>query len=80
MPFQYSTIVCACHFMFHFAPLSQYGNTAVLCAAFEGDKDLVQDLCETFEADFLHKNKVRAMRTMGDTEWLSELCVCVASM
>ena len=76
MLFQYSTIVCACHYMFYFAPFSQYGNTAVLCAAFEGDKDLVQELCETFGADFLHKNKVRAMQTVSDSEWLCELCMC----
>ena len=51
-------------------PLPQYGNTAVLLAALKGHKDLVQELCETFGADFLHR------KTVSGSEWLSELCVC----
>ena len=36
----------------------------------------MQELCETFGADFLHRKKVRAMRTVSGSEWLSELCMC----
>ena len=49
--------------------------TAVLAAARFGHKGLVQELCETFEADFLHRKKVRAMQTVSGSEWLSELCM-----
>ena len=35
----------------------------------------MQELCETFGADFLHREKVRAMRIIGGSEWLSELCM-----
>ena len=76
--FHFSTlqfIVYACHYMFYFASLSQYGTTAVQCAALNGHKDLVQELCETFMADFLHRNKVRTMQTVSGCEWLSELCM-----
>ena len=62
--------------MYHFAPSPQNGNTAVLLAALNGHKDLVQELCENFGADFMHRNKVRAMQTVSDSEWLSELCIC----
>ena len=58
-----------------FAPVPQDGWTAVLLAAFCGHKEVVQELCETFGADFLHKNKVRAMQTINGSEWLSELCM-----
>ena len=63
---------------FFFAPLSQDGSTAVQLAAFKGHKDLVQELCEIFGADFLHRNKVRAMQTV--TVCGSVNCACVASM
>ena len=56
-----------------FAPVPQDGWTAVLLAAFCGHKEVVQELCETFGADFLHKNKVRAMQTISGSKWLSEL-------
>ena len=56
-----------------FAPFPQDGWTAVLLAARYGHKEVVQELCETFGADFLHKNKVRTMQTMSGSEWLSEL-------
>ena len=35
----------------------------------------MQELCETVGADFLHREKVRAMRIIGGSEWLSELCM-----
>ena len=56
-----------------FAPLPQNGWTAVLVAAYCGHKEVVQELCETFGANFLHKKKVRIMQTMSGSEWLSEL-------
>ena len=59
----------------HLQSLHQDGWTAVLCAAFKGHKDVVQELCENFGADFLHRNKVRAMQTVSGSEWLSELCM-----
>ena len=49
---------------FHFASFLQAGWTAVLLAAHYGHKELVQELCETFGADFLHKMKVRVMQTI----------------
>ena len=55
-----------------FAPFPQDGWTAVLLAAYCGHKEVVQELCETFGADFLHK-KVMAIQTMSGSEWLSEL-------
>ena len=36
----------------------------------------MQELCETFGADFLHREKVRAIQTVSGSEWLSELCMC----
>ena len=35
----------------------------------------MQKLCETFQADILHRKKVRAMQTISDSEWLSDLCM-----
>ena len=61
---------------FFFALFPQYGNTAVLLAAVKGHEDLVQELCDTFGADFLHREKVRAMQTVSGSEWLSALCMC----
>ena len=58
-----------------FASFPQDGSTAVLLAAHYGHKEVVQELCETFGADFLHRKKVRAMRIIGGSEWLSELCM-----
>ena len=58
-----------------FASFPQDGSTAVLLAALYGHKVVVQELCETFGADFLHRNKVRAMRIISGSEWLSELCM-----
>ena len=55
-----------------FALFPQDGCTAVLVAARYGHKEVVQELCETFGADFLHKMKVRVMQTMSGSEWLSE--------
>ena len=49
------------------APFPQDGWTAVLLAARYGHEDLVQELCETFGADFLH-SKVRTMQTVNDSE------------
>ena len=49
--------------------LPQDGWTAVLVASHYGHNGLVQELCETFGADFLHRMKVRAMQTVGDSEW-----------
>ena len=62
------------HLLLH--PLSQEGWTAVLLSARYGHKDLVQELCDTFGADFLHRKKVRAMQILSGSEWLSELCMC----
>ena len=59
---------------FHFASFPQDGWTAVLLAARYGHKQVVQELCETFGADFLHRKKVKAMQTISGSEWLSELC------
>ena len=50
-----------------FAPFPQDGWTAVLVAARYGHKEVVQELCETFGADFLHKKKVRINH--ADYEW-----------
>ena len=54
--------------------LPQDGWTAVLIAARHGHQSLVQELCETFGADILHRKKVRVMQTVSGSEWLSELC------
>ena len=36
----------------------------------------VLELCEHLHSsDFLHRKKVRAMRIIGGSEWLSELCM-----
>ena len=56
-------------------PFPQDGVTAVLLAARYGHKSLVEELCETFEADILHRKKVRAIQTVSGSEWLSELCM-----
>ena len=71
--FLVSTIQALASCTVHFSPLPQDGRTAVLVAARCGHKEVVQELCETFGADFLHKNKVRAIQTMSGSEWLSEL-------
>ena len=63
------------HVQSTFAPFPQDGWTAVLLAAHYGHKEVVQELCETFEADFLHRKKVRAMRIISRDEWLSKLCM-----
>ena len=57
------------------ASFPQDGWTSVLLAARYGHKEVVQQLCETFGADFLHRKKVRAMQTISGSEWLSELCI-----
>ena len=57
-----------------FASFPQNGNTAVLLAAHCGHKEVVQELCETFGADFLHRKKVMAMQIISGSGWLSELC------
>ena len=49
---------------FHFGSFPQDGWTAVLLAARYGHKEVVQELCETFGADFLHRQKVKAMQTI----------------
>ena len=48
-----------------FASFPQNGITAVLTAAHCGHKEVVQELCETFGADFLHRNKVMAMQIIS---------------
>ena len=63
------------HLQSTFALFPQDGWTAVLLAAYCGHKEVVQELCETFGADFLHRKKVRAMQTISGSEWLSELCM-----
>ena len=55
--------------------LPQDGWTAVLLAARYGHQHLVQELCESFGADFLHRKKVRVMQTVSGSEWLSKFCV-----
>ena len=66
------------------APFPQDGWTVVLVASRYGHKDLVQELCEAFGADFLHRNKVRAMQTVSGSEWLNEYACtqssCVAAL
>ena len=54
----------------------QDGWTTVLLAAHYGHQSLVQELWETFVADFLHKMKVRVMQTVSGSEWLRKLCIC----
>ena len=54
----------------------QDGWTAILLAARYGHKKVLQELCETFGADFLHRKKVRAMKTLCGSERLSKLCMC----
>ena len=66
--------VCVCHNQILHA-LLQDGWTAVLLAACYGHQSLVQELCETFRADVLHRKKVRVMQTVSGSEWLSELCM-----
>ena len=63
------------HVQSTFAPFPQVGWTAVLAAAACGQKEVVQELCETFGADFLHWMKVRASQTISGSEWLSKLCI-----
>ena len=58
----------------------QDGWTAVLLAARYGHQSLVQELCETFGADILHRKKVRVMQTVSGREWLSELCMYPITM
>ena len=50
----------------HFCLLSldQEGWTTVLVAARYGHRSLVQELCEAFRADILHRRKVRVMQTV----------------
>ena len=72
----------------HFCTLSlpQDGWTAVLLAAYHSHKNIVQELCETFGADFLHRKKVRAMHNVSGSErivhvpnyhvWLHSQDVC----
>ena len=43
--------------------------TPVLLAARYGHKVVVQELCEIFGADILHRTKVRAMQTASGSEW-----------
>ena len=76
-----SSLPCSTDLMYRLIlhPLPQIGNTAVLLAALKGHKDLVQELCETFGADFLHRDKVRTMLTASDSEWLSN-CACVSAL
>ena len=62
----------------HFLP--QDGWTAVLLAARYGHQSLVQELCESFGADFLHRKKVRVMQTVNVSEWLSEVCMYPITM
>ena len=61
----------------HNPPLHPFQDsvTALLVAARFGHQSLLQELCETFRADFLHRMKVRAMQTVSGSEWLSELCM-----
>ena len=73
--FLVSTIQAPTSCTVHFAPFPQDGRTAVLLAACYGHKEVVQELCETFGADFLHRKKVRATQTISGSEWLSELCI-----
>ena len=70
-----SSVPHSTHLMNVLHPLLQNGSTAILLAALKGHKDLVEELCETFGADFLHRNKVRAMQTVSGSEWLGESCV-----
>ena len=72
LPYKHPLVL---HVQSTFAPLPQDGWTAVLLAAYFGHKEVVQELCETFGAGFLHKKKVMAMQTMSGIEWLSELCM-----
>ena len=56
-----------------FTPSLQNGTTAVLYATLNGHTDLVQLLCESYGADVLHRNKVRAMHTASVSRWWTEL-------
>ena len=60
--------------------LPQNGLTAVVLAAHYGHQSLVQELCEDFGADLLHRGKVRAMQTVSGSEWLDELCMYLIIM
>ena len=53
----------------------QDGWTAVQLAARYGHQSLVQELCETFGADILHRKKVRVMQTVRGSEWLSKFYI-----
>ena len=53
----------------------QDGWTAILLAARYGHKKVVQELCETYGADFLHRKKVRAMKTdVAVRGWVNYAC------
>ena len=56
-----------------FTPFLQNGTTALLLATRYGHTDLVQLLCESYGADVLHRNKVRAMYTASVNRWWGEL-------
>ena len=56
-----------------FTPFLQNGTTALLLATQYGHTDLVQLLCESYGADILHRNKVRAMHTASVNRWWGEL-------
>ena len=53
----------------------QDGWTTVLLAARYGHQSLVEELCESFGADFLHRKKVRAMQTVSGRACLSEYAI-----
>ena len=40
----------------------QFDRTAVQLAAYYGHSDLVEELCESFGADFLHRMEVSALQ------------------
>ena len=58
----------------YFGPFPQDGWTPVLLAARYGHKATVHMLCDTFEADILHRKKASAMQTMTN---ISKKCFLV---
>ena len=63
-------------FFIHISSSLQDGWTAVLAAARCGHKEVVQELCETFEADVLHRKKVRFMWNIsGNSACTQSSCV-----
>ena len=68
--------LCVCVYVCVCVALPQDGWTAVLLVACYGYQSLVQELCETFGADLLHRMKVRGILYV----YLIIMCGCTHRM